>query len=52
MVGASDHDDSYSRALKVRHIQVPGVVMTGYLSGDALREVFSRCRCLCAAFLL
>ncbi len=40
IVGDSDHDDQYSRDLKEKAARTPGVVLTGFLTGDPLREVF------------
>lgn len=41
LVGASDHPDDYVLQLKSVANNIPGVVMTGYQSGDALHELYS-----------
>lgn len=41
IVGDADHEDDYSRKLKARAKEIPGVVMTGFLTGDPLREIYS-----------
>lgn len=41
IAGDADHQDTYSRKLKSRGMSSPGVVMTGYIVGDELEEVFS-----------
>lgn len=44
IVGDADHETPYSRKLKEQAAATPGVIMTGFLSGDALRTVFSQAR--------
>ncbi|MGL4268524.1 MAG: glycosyltransferase family 4 protein [Plesiomonas sp.] len=44
IVGDADHETPYSRKLKELAASTPGVVMTGFLSGDTLRTVFSQAR--------
>ncbi|MBF0620271.1 MAG: WecB/TagA/CpsF family glycosyltransferase, partial [Candidatus Omnitrophica bacterium] len=41
IVGDADHEDSYSRKLRAQAAVVEGVVMTGFQSGDALKELYS-----------
>jgi len=43
LVGDSDHEDDYSRALK-KSAEEAGVVLTGFISGDRLVEVFCNAR--------
>lgn len=42
LVGASDHPDDYVIQLKHVVSNTPNVVMTGYQSGDGLRELYSQ----------
>lgn len=42
LVGDADHPTPYSEHLKVLADETPGVIRTGFLSGDALVSVFSR----------
>lgn len=42
IVGASDHPDDYLRELQHVVSNTPDVVMTGYQSGDGLRELYSQ----------
>lgn len=41
LVGASDHPDDYVRELQASAASTSNVVMTGYQSGDGLRELYS-----------
>ena len=41
IAGDADHEDGYSIALKAKANAVPGVVLTGQLTGAALQEVYS-----------
>ncbi len=41
IVGDADHEDAYSRSLKARAAGVSGVVLTGFLTGKALGEIYS-----------
>ncbi len=41
IVGKADHEDEYSRALQEQAGRNKNVVMTGFLSGKALRELYS-----------
>lgn len=41
IAGDADHEDDYSRALKQAAAANPDIVLTGYLTGDALRQVYS-----------
>jgi len=43
LVGDSDHDDDYSRSLKKSATEA-GVVLTGFINGDKLVEVFCNAR--------
>ncbi len=42
LVGDADHDTEYSIHLKQLAFQTPGVVMTGFLKGEALQVIFSQ----------
>ncbi len=41
IVGDADHEDDYSRELKEQARQTPGVVLTGFLTGGPLAELYS-----------
>lgn len=41
IVGDADHEDAYSRGLKKKAGQTPGVVMTGFQKGLALAELYA-----------
>jgi glycosyltransferase involved in cell wall biosynthesis len=41
LAGDADHEDDYSRSLKARAKQVTGVILTGYITGEPLHELFS-----------
>lgn len=41
IVGDPDHEDLYSRSFVKKARQMPGVILTGFLSGQALREMYS-----------
>jgi len=41
IAGDADHEDDYSRNLKERAAGIPGVVMTGFIKGKTLQELFS-----------
>jgi glycosyltransferase involved in cell wall biosynthesis len=41
IVGGADHEDSYSLGLRTRAKADPGIVLTGFLTGIALRELYS-----------
>lgn len=41
LIGGADHESEYTRRLRERANEVPGVVMTGHLSGQPLAELFS-----------
>ncbi|MCG6390971.1 glycosyltransferase family 4 protein [Vibrio fluvialis] len=44
LVGDTDHETPYSAALKEKASTTPGVILTGFLKGDALKAVFSQAR--------
>ncbi|EPF9726851.1 glycosyltransferase family 4 protein [Vibrio fluvialis] len=44
LVGDTDHETPYSAALKEKARTTPGVILTGFLKGDALKTVFSQAR--------
>jgi glycosyltransferase involved in cell wall biosynthesis len=44
IAGDADHEDEYSRELKKKAQAVPGVVLTGFLSGEPLQELYSNAR--------
>jgi glycosyltransferase involved in cell wall biosynthesis len=41
IAGGADHEDSYSRRLNQKAASVPGVVMTGFISGSPLAQLYS-----------
>lgn len=41
IAGDADHQDDYSRDLKAVAAGIPGVIMTGFIKGDPLRELYS-----------
>lgn len=41
IAGDADHEDDYSRALKQSAARHPGIILTGYITGEPLRELFS-----------
>ncbi|KAF0191337.1 MAG: group 1 glycosyl transferase [Gammaproteobacteria bacterium] len=41
LVGDADHPDEYSRTMRAEANKVPGIVLTGYQSGLALRELYA-----------
>lgn len=41
IVGEADHKDKYSRKLEVMALDNPAVVMTGFLTGEPLAELYS-----------
>lgn len=41
IAGDADHADAYSRSLKDEAGRVPGVVLTGFISGAPLQEIYS-----------
>lgn len=41
IVGDADHEDDYSFGLKAKASKAVNVVLTGHLTGDALKEVYS-----------
>lgn len=41
IVGDSDHEDRYSRELKEKAGKIENVILTGFLSGQPLQEVYS-----------
>ena len=41
IAGDTDHEDTYSKKLKKRGAQTPDVIMTGYISGTELEELYS-----------
>ena len=44
LAGDSDHEDEYSRNLKKTAQNNPDIVLTGYITGDKLNQVFSHAR--------
>ena len=44
IAGDSDHDDEYSRSLKKRASMNPNVILTGYITGGSLHEIYSHAR--------
>ncbi|MEZ9565612.1 glycosyltransferase family 4 protein [Vibrio artabrorum] len=44
LVGDSDHESAYSRSLKQAAKDIPGVILTGFLKGEALQVVFSQAK--------
>ena len=41
IAGDADHEDEYSRKLKVMASKDQRVIMTGFIKGDVLRELYS-----------
>jgi len=41
ITGDADHEDAYSRKLKEQAARNPGVVLTGFLSGVPLKEIYA-----------
>lgn len=41
IVGEADHADAYSMGLKQKAASIPGVVLTGFLTGEALAQIYS-----------
>lgn len=41
IVGDADHEDKYSLSLKERAWANPNIVLTGFISGEPLREIYS-----------
>ena len=41
IVGRADHENAYSAALKEKAARAPSVVMTGFLSGEPLHQLYS-----------
>ena len=44
LIGDTDHESDYSRALKQAAKETPGVILTGFLKGEALQVVFSQAK--------
>ena len=44
IAGAADHEDAYSLALKTQAAAHPSIVMTGFMNGDALSELYTHAR--------
>ena len=42
LIGDADHPDEYSERLKKQAAATPGVIMTGFISGDPLHTLFSQ----------
>ena len=41
IVGRADHEDAYSIGLKRKAAAIPGVVMTGFIAGEPLAQLYS-----------
>lgn len=41
IAGDADHEDSYSRSLKQQAAGNPNIVLTGFITGEPLRQIFS-----------
>jgi glycosyltransferase involved in cell wall biosynthesis len=41
LAGDADYEDDYSRSLKARAKQLPGVILTGYITGEPLNELIT-----------
>lgn len=41
IAGDADHEDDYSRSLKQRAAKNPKIILTGYITGEPLNELFS-----------
>ncbi|GBE16487.1 putative teichuronic acid biosynthesis glycosyltransferase TuaC [bacterium BMS3Abin15] len=44
LVGDADHEDGYSRSLKDKAGKYNGIILTGFLTGQALNELYSYAR--------
>lgn len=44
IAGDSDHDDEYSRSLKIKAAENPDITLTGYVTGDYLHQLYSHAR--------
>lgn len=44
LAGDSDHEDNYSRNLKKMAAENPNIILTGYITGDDLHQIFSHAR--------
>ena len=44
LAGDSDHEDDYSRNLKKLASENPDIVLTGYITGDELHQIYSHAR--------
>lgn len=44
LAGDSDHEDAYSRNLKEIAAKNPNIVLTGYITGDDLHQIFSHAK--------
>jgi len=44
LAGDSDHDDDYSISLKNTAYNNPNIVLTGYITGDKLHQIYSHAR--------
>ncbi len=44
LAGDADHEDNYSRQLKQQAASNPNIVLTGYIKGEALHQIFSHAR--------
>ncbi len=43
LAGDADHPTAYSRALKLRARRADGVVLTGFVTGEALAQLYAHC---------
>jgi alpha-maltose-1-phosphate synthase len=41
IVGDADHEDRYSKDLKEKAAGTPGIILTGFLSGNPLQELYN-----------
>ncbi len=44
IAGDSDHEDEYSQSLKDLALETPGVILTGYVTGQPLAQLFSQAK--------
>ena len=44
LAGDSDHEDDYSRNLKQLAAENPNIILTGYITGDDLHQIYSHAR--------
>ena len=51
IAGDADHESAYSRRIKNMAAKDPRVVMTGYITGEPLKQLYTHARYVCSAVL-